>query len=162
MLFRSLQRAGKIQEAVARLDTVIAKYPEMRVPLLRLKFDMLAKTDSVAATKLAREIGDKDFKDEPVLLNLLAWTFVDPEGYFKDPDYDLAISLASRAVELTKEKDAAILDTLALAHFKAGHRDEAIALQQKAVDIARQPGSRLDPQTKKDIEDRLAMFKKAQ
>jgi thiol-disulfide isomerase/thioredoxin len=156
-----LQRAGKIPEAIAKLDTIIPDYPQMRPQLLSFKFSMVSKSDYPAATKLGRELGENEFKNEPMMLNQIAWTFIDPEGGFKNPDYDLAISLATRAVELTKEKDAAIMDTLALAHFKAGHRDKAIALQEKAVELAKRPDSQYPDQMKKEIEDRLAMYKKS-
>lgn len=155
-----LQRAGKLAEAIAKLDTIIPKYPKMRPQLLSFKFSMVSKTDYPAATKLGRDLGENDFKDNPMMLNQIAWTFIDPEGGFKDPDLDLAIKLATRAVDLSKENEVApILDTLALAHFKAGHKDKAIALQEKAVALISKPGSQFPDQMKKDLEERLAMFK---
>ncbi len=46
---------------------------------------------------------------------------------------DLALRAAKRASELTNESDASILDTVARVYYEAGHLDEAIAWQKKAV-----------------------------
>ena len=55
----------------------------------------------------------------------------------KSRDYPLAIALATRGVELSKEADAAVIDTLAYALFASGKIDEAIAWQTKAVALTK-------------------------
>lgn len=72
-------------------------------------------------------------------LNELAWGLVDPEGGVKNPDLDLAYEAAKKAVELSSEKDAAILDTLARVYFVKGDLPKAIEWQTKAVAQASGP-----------------------
>jgi hypothetical protein len=55
-------------------------------------------------------------------------------------DLDLALKLALRADALAKHADAAILDTLARAHFEKGDLDKAIAAQTEAVAKASDEG----------------------
>lgn len=77
-------------------------------------------------------------KKDAQSLNQFAWIMVDPDGPFsKDTrDLDLAMKAATKAVELTNEKDGAILDTLARVHFVKGDIDKAIELQTKAIAVS--------------------------
>jgi len=50
-------------------------------------------------------------------------------------DYAAAMNLAERAAQLSRYKTHAILDTLALAQFKNGLTNEAIATQEKAIQL---------------------------
>jgi thiol-disulfide isomerase/thioredoxin len=79
---------------------------------------------------------DTTFHDDAGQLNLIAWTLVDPEGDVETPDLALALKAAQRANELTDGKNYAILDTLARVHFANGNLEEAIRLQQRAVELA--------------------------
>ena len=94
-------------------------------------------------------------------LNQIAWGLVDDENKFKTkPDYKIAIKIAKRACDLTKDQDPMILDTLAYAHFKNGDVSKAIEIQERAVALL-VSGGEIDEETKKEIRDRLEMFKKA-
>jgi thiol-disulfide isomerase/thioredoxin len=92
-------------------------------------------------------------------LNQLAWSVVDPDRVKgnKPPAKQLqaAVELATKAVELTDSKDAAIMDTLAQAHFVNGDVTKAIEVEEKAV--------KLDSpdQQKQELKERLETFKKA-
>lgn len=73
--------------------------------------------------------------DSPVALNSLAWILA------TTTDTDIhnpaeAVALASRAVELTGQKDPYILDTLVAAYASAEMFDEAIATAQIALNLA--------------------------
>lgn len=68
-------------------------------------------------------------------LNEIAWTIVDPAGTVETRDLALARSAATKAVELTKRKDAAVLDTLARVHFLAGELGDAVRVQTEAVGL---------------------------
>jgi tetratricopeptide (TPR) repeat protein len=100
---------------------------------------------------------DGDLKDNEQALNFIAWTIVDPENPVDKPDLDLAYKAATRAVELTKEKNGAILDTLALIVFKKGDVTRAIELQKKA--IAAVPAA--EEEMKAELEGRLKEFEAA-
>jgi thiol-disulfide isomerase/thioredoxin len=128
-----LMQQGKTVDAIAALDKVIADHPDQRAILLQVKFSILVKADPAAAVQLARTLSQNEAKENPEFLNEMAWVMVDPKGDFKNPDYDLALAMAKRAVELTKQNDPAILDTLACAYFKKGDTDSAVATEQKAI-----------------------------
>jgi len=74
----------------------------------------------------------RDHWDDPMILNMLAWTTVDDKGV-KKRDLDFALEAALRANELTKEQDPSILDTVARVYFEKGDLKQAIKWQRKAV-----------------------------
>ncbi|MHC4615973.1 MAG: hypothetical protein ACYTAU_20705, partial [Planctomycetota bacterium] len=60
------------------------------------------------------------------------WTTVDDKDV-KKRDLEFALEAALRANELTEEKEAAILDTLARVYFEKGDLKQAIKWQREAV-----------------------------
>jgi thiol-disulfide isomerase/thioredoxin len=150
-------KAGNFTEAIGHLDNVAAKHPEMAKGLAMTKFNILLRSDEAEAMKYASTTSETLLKDDPMMLNQIAWNLVDDASKIKKPDYDVAIKLALRACEITKYEDPMILDTLAYAYFKGGQIDKAIEFQEKAV--AGLDKAQADEQTKKEIKDRLAMFK---
>ena len=75
---------------------------------------------------------DKNF--EPALNNL-AWL----RATHQDPAFrngEEAVRLASRAADLTKRRDSALLDTLAAAYAEAGRFDQAVETMQEAIRLA--------------------------
>ncbi len=158
----ALYNEKKYEEALAELDKLIEKVPEMRAPLTMSRFNLLATIDEKRALAYARELLEGAFKDDANSLNMLAWVMVgdDMPIQMKEPDYDLAIRIAKRAVELTKEQDANILDTLAMAHFRKGNLQKAVEVQRKAIAVAEKdpdyPKEMLD-----ELKERLQKFEKA-
>ncbi|MFQ3610021.1 MAG: redoxin domain-containing protein [Fimbriimonadales bacterium] len=152
----------KYDEALAELDKLMDKMPEMREPLSGVRLRILLIADEKRAYAYASELAQGTYKDDPQMLNMLAWTIVgdDQPIQLKQPDYDLALTIAQRAVELTKEQDAGILDTLAMAHFRKGQLEKAIEVQRKAIAVAEK-----DPETPKELlselQKRLQEFEKA-
>lgn len=125
--------------------------------LAPVHFDALTKTDEAAAYAYAREAGPT--LKEPVVLNQIAWVIVDDKSKLKQPDYAVAVSLAERAVKMTNEKDANILDTLAYALWKKGDKARALQYQTKAFNLSsKDPNA--DPASKKEIKARYEMMKK--
>jgi thiol-disulfide isomerase/thioredoxin len=97
--------------------------------------------------KAAREVGDQILAeiDDPGLLNLLAWNILSHNQIPDDArDFDLAAKASKRAMELTKEEDAAIIDTYAMALSRLGEKAKAIEYGQKAVDLAGSPAQRAE------------------
>ncbi|MGV3614251.1 MAG: redoxin family protein [Fimbriimonas sp.] len=133
--------------------------PEMAEALAMIRYEGLIRGDDPRAYDYAKEIGESLFRTQPGLLNQIAWMIVDPEANLKAPKYEVAVALGERAVALSKEEDANILDTLALALWKQGNKTRALAMQAKAVKIAN-----ADPQvsasSKKEILARYEMMKK--
>ncbi len=91
----------------------------------------------------AKELADR--KELAVLdktdaqnFNRLGWILA-TTGDDKMRDPKASVTAAKRAVELTKEKDAYILDTLAAAHAAAGEFKEAAAAQQRVIEMLKVP-----------------------
>ncbi len=99
----------------------------------RQRFEALARDPArrEAALKLAEKIA-KSLSDNPPDLNNFGWELLTNDRYRNQFDA-LALRLAQQACEQTDYKSWALLDTLALANFRAGKIDDAIKLQEKAV-----------------------------
>jgi len=69
------------------------------------------------------------------------------------------VTLAERAGELTNNREAEYLDTLAVAYAAAGRFNDAIATAQKAIDLARSAGQ---TQMVSEIETRLQLYRNGQ
>ena len=90
-------------------------------------FDLYHATVKEAAAK-----ADQDSEK----LNALAWDMV-ASPRLEKPDLALADRIASRAAELTKSENPAILDTLARVKFRLGEKAKAIELEKKAIVLAK-------------------------
>ncbi len=109
------------------------------------------------AYAFAAKLVDETAKDSADALNQIAWTIVDPAAsWLQKRDFALALRAAERANKITEEKNPSILDTLALVHFDLGHVDQALALQEKAVELT----SENDP-TRADLVQRLKQYEEA-
>ena len=91
-----------------------------------------------AAFTVIRQVGEKT-KDNAVYQNLLA-LLLTTDKTIEHPDLDLAQTLAQRAVDLaqdpaSKTSESIYLDTLARIQFMKGNKEQAIALEQKALDL---------------------------
>jgi len=73
--------------------------------------------------------------DNPAVLNSFAWLILDDKD-LQTRDVNLAIGYAMHANKLTKEKDPAILDTLARAWYQKGNLTQAVAIETQAATIA--------------------------
>jgi thiol-disulfide isomerase/thioredoxin len=154
--FQDAMKAGKKEDAIKEIDKIIAADSEIGLQLATTKFMLLASFDEAGAMAWAAQALDGLCKDDAMNLNTIAWTMIDtPE--IKKPDYQLAIKMAVRANELTNNENPMILDTLGYAYFKSGNLDKAIEIQEKAV--ASLANTQIDDKTKKEIQDRLTMFK---
>lgn len=96
---------------------------------------MLRTSDDYGRTyKFGRTVM-KDFWDDPMILNMMAWSTVDEKGV-KERDLKFAMKAAERANKLTEAKDPAILDTVARVYFEKGDLKTAIKWQRQAVEHA--------------------------
>ena len=67
------------------------------------------------------------------VLNDISWNIVDPQGWIRERDLDLAMKAATGAVEDSQRKSGAILDTLAWVYFRKGDKDKAISTEKEAL-----------------------------
>ncbi|MBI5383740.1 MAG: redoxin family protein [Verrucomicrobia bacterium] len=154
--FRDFSRAmsdkdwSAAETALKKADELL---PESQRKMLQMpRFNMLiAKKDYKAAYGIAREVSEASL-DNALLQNQLAWQIL-TDKKIEERDLALAETIARRGVAASKEKDSAILDTLARALFDQGKKDEAIKTQQKAVDVS-------DGEAKEKLQSTLDSYKK--
>jgi thiol-disulfide isomerase/thioredoxin len=134
---RKARETGDWDAILAILDADMAKATgPAKMGLQVQKFDVLlmdAKRPEPAYA-LGRELAS-EHRDNPMLLNQLAWTVLD-NPKVSTRNLDFALSTAQAAVTASKGKDAAIMDTLARAHWELGDKPQAIEWQKKAIEIA--------------------------
>lgn len=138
------------------LESFVAKHPQSE--MARSAFQMLWRAsikakDGESAKKYFVQYVEKNPNDAG-MMNSYAWTCAE-----NGVNLDHAVSVAKKAVELaaTDGDKAAFLDTQATAEFSLGNIDEAIRVEQQAIDmLKRVPGAKL-----KEYEESMAKFKAA-
>jgi tetratricopeptide (TPR) repeat protein len=120
---------------ITAIDTFTEEYGS-NAQMNSMKFDALlnGKKDREAAYAWAQIMLASSW-DNPSALNAFAWNILD-ETPAELQDLDYALKVATRASELTDNKDPMILDTLARAYWELGETYKAIAWQQKAVEFS--------------------------
>jgi Flp pilus assembly protein TadD/4-amino-4-deoxy-L-arabinose transferase-like glycosyltransferase len=133
-LGKALQSQGKLDEAISQYRQALQVKPydaEAHVNL-GVVFQSQGRFDeAISHYRQALQINP----DLLIPLNGMVWILVthpDP----KKRDANEAIKLAEHAAELTKYKDAFMLDTLAVAYSAAGQFDRAITTAQAALALA--------------------------
>ncbi len=121
------------EAAVAELEKTMPENFRYQYGPTRLQL-LLGRKDYDGAYKLAESLSDAH-PDSAGLQNGLAWTLATTTG-IDQRGLALAEKIAERANTAAKEKDPEILDTLARTRFLTGKTNEAVATEQKAVDIA--------------------------
>jgi len=115
--------------------------------------------DEKTGYQLAREYGNGSLAKDVMALNQIAWFIVDDASKLKQPDFALALELSQRSIDAGGDKMPEILDTYALALFKNGQVTEAIAAGEKAVALMNSSTEKYPDAMRKEIMDRLAMYK---
>lgn len=158
--FAEASKTKDQKKIMAVIDDAIKDDPEMESQLGQAKFSLLAGGDDTdAMVAYGKHLVDGPGKSNPVILNQVAWTFVDPEAK-KMPTAEMkkiALDVAKRADDLTKGKDPAIADTLGRAYFVNGDVAKALEAQERAVKYAK--GTQFEQD--KTITERLEQYRKA-
>lgn len=139
----TFKRAQEILQMDRRmaLDALPAfekEHPELSSFLGPQKFRLLLLAGkSEEASAVGAKLIEKAVKYNDVQqLNEVGWLIVDPKTQIEKRDLVLAMDAATKAVELTKGEDGAILDTLARVYYCKGDLAKAIEIQTKAVEKA--------------------------
>jgi len=142
-------------EANAKVEEAAKLLPEdQRDNLDMVRLDiLLGKEDYPAAYKLATKISDAN-EDNAMMQNDLAWRIA-TDDRIKQRDLGVAEKIARRANKASEEKEPGVLDTLARVMFMQGKKEEAIALQEKAVGLAEGDG-------KTQLQNTLDSYKKGE
>lgn len=127
---RSLQNAGKPEEALAFIDKATTTFPDSH-PLLLTRAMLNQTLGNVEQAKTDYERLISEARDNIIVLNNLAWL------YHQDGNPE-AVNLARRAYELEPD-NAAVLDTYGWILLQQGNVAESVPLLEKAHQL--QPDS---------------------
>jgi tetratricopeptide (TPR) repeat protein len=100
--------------------------------LQRIHVDELGQTDTFR--QWARKHIDQH-RDNSTTMQMLAMILVESDMSFQSAP-ELALEAAQLAFDSAKTPDASILSLYALAHYRIGDLERAIAFQQQAVEVA--------------------------
>jgi thiol-disulfide isomerase/thioredoxin len=144
--------AKDFKGALKTLDGLFTKFPALKESMSPLRLNLLLYSEDPSAAAFAQSLVDGSLKDLADGLNAVAWTILDPEASFKPSRAVLKVALAAatRANELTKGENSAILDTYAKALFDNGDPTRAAEAQEKAVKLA---GDEAEPGMKTRLEE---------
>jgi len=119
---------AKVDEA----ENILPQDQRDRTQMMRFNI-LIGQQNYAAAYKVAAALSQAN-KDNAMLQNDLAWRILTDKN-IEQRDLDLAETIAGRADEAAKGADPNIIDTLARAKFMKGNKEEAIALQEKALKL---------------------------
>ena len=129
-----LVRQEKFAEAIEKIDSLMEDAPEGMKPQLKMaRFDLMARSSDKRLGAAMKDLA-KDFGDEPMALNQIAWTIVELAGE-DEVSKDLinqARKIADQAVA-ADPGDGMVLDTQAHLAYLQGNLKEAIEIQKKAI-----------------------------
>lgn len=120
-------------------DAAAQEIQERYRKMLELKDEYFAVVARANQLEASREKGEALFKaaaDETQLLNEIAWTIL-TDDEVETRDLEFALRVARKANDLSGGEEPAILDTYARALFDNGKVEEAIDVQKKAVELAK-------------------------
>lgn len=126
---------GQAMKLIDELEATLPADQKLMAASPRLMVIIQSK-NGAAANELASKLAST--KEVPAeMANAVAWKLLTTDG-LEGIDYNAVERLARHAVDLSKGDDqrAPTLDTLARAVFLAGRKDEAIKIQQQAIDAA--------------------------
>lgn len=148
-------------ELLKALDSAAEEIPERAVEFQIFRFQVLSESKGRVddAIAVVNKLVESKLGDDALFLNNVAWVLVKPDRDTKaDPKLlKLALKLAKKADQLTKNEDPSIVDTLAKAYFDNQELAKAVESQERVIELAE--GTRLanDPSIKK----RLRQYKRA-
>jgi tetratricopeptide (TPR) repeat protein len=150
----ALMQGGRVQDAIGQYEQAI-----------RIKPDYAEAHDNLGngLSKVGqgdRAIGEYEQAlrikpDEPGIQNNLAWLLA-TLGPGEGGDPVRAVTLAERTCQLTSNREARYLDTLAVAYAADGRFNEAITAARQAIGLARSAGQ---TQVVSEVESRLEFYR---
>jgi len=145
---------GKINEAIPHLNEALrtGTNEAKMYTYLGTAYNQLGKYE-MAIQNWSRAVELKP--DSANVLNNLAWLLATVDDVSVQ-DANKAIKLAQRACELTDYKDAAILDTLAVAYAAAGRFNDAVRTAEKAINATKAHGQE---NLASEIQKRIELYK---
>jgi len=129
--------------ATAKLIELASMEPEFFGTALLRAYEIAGTEleDPKMMRRISQRVLSAKHAEDSNLLNAFAWMIIDPaeNNPFRENDMQdiaSAVKAAERAVELTEEEDASILDTLAWAYYADENFTGAIKTQEMAIAAA--------------------------
>jgi tetratricopeptide (TPR) repeat protein len=148
-----LLAAGRTNEAIARFNEALpASADKVNIYTNLGTAYLIQGNNEMAIQSWTKALQLKP--DNAVNLNNLAWLLATREEVSAE-DANKAVRFAEDACKLTGYKEPALLDTLAAAYAAAGRFDDAVAIANKAIDVARASGKEFAASR---IQERLKLY----
>jgi Flp pilus assembly protein TadD len=151
----AMMQAGRNEEGVASLQHAVELKPDYSEAHYNLAHALISIGRPGAAVDQFREALRVRHDWTPALASL-AWIEATEAGAVRNPGE--AVSLASRAADLSGQRDARVLDVLAAAFAAAGRFADATHTAEVAIGVAGESAPELAAQ----IKDRLAVYRAGQ
>jgi tetratricopeptide (TPR) repeat protein len=148
----ALEQTGQPKEAIGQYEQALRIRPNYIKAHINLGM-ALVRQGKIREAVEQYEQALRIQPDYPKAQNNLAWLLA-TRNDFVDPVR--AVALAERACQLTNNRVAAYVDTLAAAYAAAGRFNDAIATAEKAVELAR---AAAQPQLIAKTEARLELYR---
>jgi thiol-disulfide isomerase/thioredoxin len=148
-----LRSEGKAAEALAEFDKAAKENPELAKRGAMMRVSLVLESDPAAGAKAIKTLSEGEYKDNPRALMSLARMVGGPQA--KQPDYELALSLAQQAIKTSKEPDAMLSMALADIYSAKGDTEKAIAAMKECLALV-EKDKEMPPTFVKSIRERLA------
>jgi tetratricopeptide (TPR) repeat protein len=149
----ALAKSGQPADAVPHFERALALSPDSVDARYTLGKALVLTGRGAEGLAYWKQALSKDPNDLRVL-NDTAWVLAtSSDAALRDGN--AAVPLAEHAVELTSQKEPAVLGTLAAAYAEAGSFDRALEVEQRAIELATQQAKDSLAQT---LKDRLVLF----
>jgi tetratricopeptide (TPR) repeat protein len=162
--YRAAFAANDYGKALDAIDRAIKRVPGAEGFLISMRLDAMwmIPAQREAALAYAKKAADERFSESTNGLNNLAWSMISSKAVLPRNYYKEGIRLAQRAVTAASTGGRLqmlpyALDTLALGYFKYGDPEKAISTGERALE----EGVGLSPDTRKEIEERISLFRAA-
>jgi len=150
----ALAKVGQLRDAIAHWEQAVQIRPDFFEP----QFNLAVAWEQLGKPREAITRYEEASRIKPEFAaaqNNLAWLLATlPPSEGGDPAR--AVALAERACQLTDNRAAVSLDTLATAYAAASRFDAAVATAQKALELARTTSQ---PKLAQGIEGRLELYR---
>jgi len=135
--------AGETETAFDLADEIVETDPQLMSSWAWWKFEalMVGVNQPARGQAYARSLMIGHYREDAQMLTRLAYGIADSIGV-EGADLDLALEIAERAVALRLGQDSQTLATLAMVRLAREEYDEAVAVLQRAVDVAQTPAMR--------------------
>jgi hypothetical protein len=157
-----LFRTKNYKVIVTAVDDMAKDHPKLADDFLWMKCVSLCNGGEIEqGLALSSKLIESKW-DEAPSLNQWSWEVIDPR-LTNEPNprvTQLALKAAKRAVELTKEGDWSKLDTLAVAQFRTGDINGAIANEEKAIKLLEAMDDKAERDFVKQFRERLDSYRK--